>query len=104
MLASIDDGEVLADRAGAALAGSVAPIRSRSRWMALLALQHHGMHGPGVMNAHEAPEEGPVAVHRVEARGLGRVRRIIRAARIRKPAFSILVTIAPAAPFARRPA
>src|SRR5215472_1250202 len=49
-LASMEDAKSLRMVPGAALAGSVAPIRSRSRLIALSPSSTIGRHGPPVMN------------------------------------------------------
>ena len=43
---------------GAAFAGSVAPMSSRQRWMALSPSSTIGMHGPWVMNAQRLWKNG----------------------------------------------
>ena len=50
--ASIEDAKSLRMVPGAAFAKSVAPMRSRQRWMASSASSTMGTLGPCVMNAH----------------------------------------------------
>src|SRR5712691_9279571 len=64
-------GEVTADRARGGLGGvgrahDLPQARDR-----ILALEHQGDAGPGAHEVAQAPEEGPLAVHMVEALGLG---------------------------------
>ena len=56
--ASIDAANSLRIVPGAAFAGSVAPIRSRSRWMAFSPSSTIGMQGPEVMNSARLRKKG----------------------------------------------
>src|SRR5439155_906740 len=58
MAASTDDANSLRMVPAAALAGSVAPMRSRHFWMPLSASSTIGMHGPCVMNVQRLLKKG----------------------------------------------